>query len=130
MSEENKKEEVETIFAKSLDELNKLRGKVKAFMLLALTEEPSEGKEDAVRGINAVGGKMWDLVKLFENISPEIKSAAEIKGLVDILGKVFEENEESESEKRTERNNLALSQHKWLKPRGGHPAPADKGKQW
>ena len=94
------KEEIEDAFAKGIDELNELRGKVKAFMLLALTEEPSEEKEDAVRGVNAVCGKLDDLVKLFENISPDIKSAAGIKGLVDILGKVFGENEESESEKK------------------------------
>lgn len=99
MTEENKKEEIEAAFAEGIDDLNELRGKVKAFMLLALTEEPSEGKEDAVRGVNAVYGKLGDLVKLFENISPEIKSAAGIKGLVDILGKVFEKNKESESEK-------------------------------
>ena len=90
MSEENKKEKIEAVFAKSIDELNKLRGKVKAFILLASTDEPSEEKEDAVRGVNAVGGKMKDLVTLFENISPNIKSAAGRKGLVDILGRFLE----------------------------------------
>lgn len=97
MSEE--KEEIEDAFAKGIDELNELRGKVKAFMLLAMTDEPSEEKEDAVRGFNAVYGKLDDLVKLFENISPNIKSAAAMKGLADILGKVFDD-EESESEKK------------------------------
>ena len=99
MSEENKKEEIEDVFAKGIDKLNKLRGKVKAFILLALTDEPSEEKENAVRGVNAVGGKMCDLVKLFENISPNIKSAAALNGLVNMLGEILDENEESESDK-------------------------------
>lgn len=91
MSKENKKEEIEAEFAKGIDELNKLRGKVKAFILLASTDEPSEEKEGAVRGVNAVGGKMKDLVTLYENISPDIKSAAGRKGLVDILGEILDE---------------------------------------
>lgn len=100
MSKENKKEEIEAEFAKSLDELNKLRGNVKAFILLASTNEPSEEKEGAVQGLNASCGKLGDLVKLFENISPDIKSASTLIGLVENLGKVFGENEESESEKK------------------------------
>lgn len=94
------KEEIEDAFAKGIDELNELRGKVKAFMLLALTEEPLEEKEDANLGLNASCGKLEDLVTLYDNISPDIKSAAGICGLVKILGKVFDVNEESESEKK------------------------------
>lgn len=92
------KEKIEAKFAKSIDELNELRGKVKAFILLALTEEASKEKEDANLGLNASCGKLKDLVTLYDNISPDIKSAAEIKGLFNILGKVFDDKE-SESEK-------------------------------
>lgn len=96
MTEE--KEEIEDAFAKGVDELNKLRGKVKAFILLASTEEASKEKEDANLGLNASCGKLEDLVTLYDNISPDIKSAAAMKGLADILGKVFDDKE-SESEK-------------------------------
>ena len=63
MSEE--KEEIEDAFAKGVDELNKLRGKVKAFILLASTDEPSEEKENAVLGINYSFGKPKDLVRKY-----------------------------------------------------------------
>lgn len=111
MSEKNKKEEIEAEFAKSIDALNDLRGKVKAFILLASTDEPSEGKEDAVRGVNAVYGKMCNLVALHDNISPDIKSASVLVNMVEILGKVFGENEESESEKGR-RETTSPSQHR------------------
>ena len=90
MSKEIKKEEIEDAFDKSINKLNELRGKVKAFMLLAITDEPSEEREGVVLGINSVAGKMKDLVTIFENISPDIKSAAGRKGLVDILGEFLE----------------------------------------
>ena len=97
MSEE--KEEIEDAFAKGVDELNKLRGKVKAFILLASTEEASKEKEDANLGLNASCGKLEDLVTLYDNISPDIKSASVLVNMVEILGKVFDD-EESESEKK------------------------------
>lgn len=99
MSEENKKEEIEAAFVKSLDELNKLRGSIKAFMLIAITDEESNEEEDAGRGVNATVGRMKDLVTIFNNIKPEIKHAAAIGSLSEILGKVFGENEKSETEK-------------------------------
>lgn len=77
-------------------------GGVKAFILLALTDEPSEEEKDAVRGVNAAGGKMKDLVALFNNIDKDIKHAAAIEGLAGILGKVLGGNEKSESEKDKE----------------------------
>ena len=77
-------------------------GGVKAFILLALTDEPSDEKEDAVRGVNATGGKMKDLVALFNNINEKIKGAAAMKGLINILEKVLDGNEKSESEKSKE----------------------------
>ena len=42
---------------------------------------------------------MRDLVKLYENISPDIQCTAAMKGLADIFGEVFGKNEESESDK-------------------------------
>ena len=102
MSEETKQKELEANFAKAIDRLNELRGGVKAFILLALTDEPSDEKEDAVRGVNAAGGKMKDLVALFNNINEDIKGAAAMKGLINILGKVLDGNEKSESKKDKE----------------------------
>lgn len=100
MLESNEKEKKEAAFAKSIDALNKLRGKVKAFIFLVSTDEASKEKEDANLGLNSSYGKLEDLVTLYENISPDIKLAAEMKELVDILENVFEKNEESESEKK------------------------------
>lgn len=99
MSEEIKKKELEAAFDKAFEELNKLRGNVKAFIFLALTDEPSKEEEEAVRGINAVGGKMNDLVELYYNIDPDIKRAAATSSLVEILGKVFGGKEKSAPEK-------------------------------
>lgn len=39
MSEENKRKETEAAVDKALNELNKLRGSIKAFMLIAITEQ-------------------------------------------------------------------------------------------
>lgn len=100
MLESNEKEKKEAAFAKSIDALNKLRGKVKAFIFLVSTDEPSEEKEGANLGLNASCGKLEDLVTLYDNISPDIKSASALGNMVEILGKVFEKNEESESEKK------------------------------
>lgn len=102
MSEEMKQKEVEAGFAKAIDHLNELRGGVKAFILLALTDEPSDEKGDVVRGVNATGGEMEDIVTLFNNIDEKIKAAAVTHGLIGILGKVLGKNEKSESEKDKE----------------------------
>ena len=58
MSEENKRKETEAAVDKALNELNKLRGSIKAFMLIAITDEESNEEEDAVRGVNATVGRM------------------------------------------------------------------------
>ena len=95
MSKENKKEKIKTDFANAIDKLNELRGGVKAFILLALTDEASEKDKDTIRGVNAVSGKMKDLVVLFDNIDKDIKHAAAIGGIAEILGKVLGKNEKS-----------------------------------
>lgn len=81
MSEENKRKETEAAVDKALYELSKLRGSIKAFMLIAITDEESNEEEDAVRSVNATVGRMDDLVTIFNNIEPEIKHAAAI-GLI------------------------------------------------
>lgn len=89
MSEENKKQEVNEAFAKTMEHLNGMRGGVKAFMILAMTDEPAkDGEKDAVNGISATGGKMADVVVLFENIDPKIKNVAAMHDLVGIMGKI------------------------------------------
>lgn len=45
---------------------------------------------------------MKDLVALFNNINEEIKGAAAMKGLINILEKVLDGNEKSESKKDKE----------------------------
>lgn len=52
---------------------------------------------------------MKDLVTIFNNIKPEIKHAAAIGSLSEILGKVFGENEKSETEKDKGIQPLALN---------------------
>ena len=109
MSEENERKEIEAAVDNALNELNKLRGSIKAFMLIAITDEESNEKEDADRGVNATVGRMKDLVTIFNNIKPEIKHAAAIGSLSEILGKVFGENEKSETEKDKGIQPLALN---------------------
>lgn len=91
MSKENKKEELNTSLIKAINDLNEMRGNVKAFILLASTDEPSKEKTDAVHGINAVGGKMNDLVELFYNIDPDITHAATMLTLGCSLAKAFKD---------------------------------------
>lgn len=102
MPKENRKEELNATLTEAINNLNEVRGGVKAFMLLALTDEASEEKKDAVRGVNAIGGELGDLVVLFNNIPNDIKHAAAMQGLAGILGKVLGENEKSKSKKGEE----------------------------
>lgn len=118
MSEENERKEIEAAVDNALYKLNELRGNIKAFMLIAMTDEESNKKEDAVRGVNATVGRMKDLVTIFNNINPEIKHAAAIGSLSEILGKVFGENEKSETEKDKGIQPLAPSQHELKTTKG------------
>lgn len=112
MSEEIKKKELEAAFDKALEELNKLRGNIKAFIFLALTDEHSKEDEEAVCGVNAVGGKVKDLITLFHNINPDIKRAAATSSLVEVLGEVFGGEEKSAPEKDEKIQSVAPCQHK------------------
>ena len=102
MSKENRKEELNATLTQAINNLNEIRGGVKAFMLLALTDEASEEEKDAVRGVNAIEGELGDLVILFNNIPNDIKHAAAMQGLAGILGKVLGGNEKSKSKKGEE----------------------------
>ena len=118
MSEENERKEIEAAVDNALYKLNELRGNITAFRLIAMTDEESNKKEDAVRGVNATVGRMKDLVTIFNNIKPEIKHAAAIGSLSEILGKVFGENEKSETEKDRGIQPLAPSQHELKTTKG------------
>ena len=98
MYEKIKEEEKKATLNEALDDINKLRGNIKAFIFLALTDEPSKNTEGAVCGINAVSGEIKDLVTLFNNIDPEIKCAAVASSLGGILGKVLGGKGKSASE--------------------------------
>lgn len=90
MSKENKTQNIKADFDKALDSLNELRGKTKAYILLAVTDEPAkDGEKSALSGINAVSGKMGDLVNLYKNIDKEISIAASMGDLCGFLGKIL-----------------------------------------
>lgn len=63
-------------------------------MFFALTDKPSEEREDAVIGINAVTGSMKDLVTLFNNINGDIKKAAMVESMLTIMMNKEKKNEE------------------------------------
>lgn len=93
MSKKITQKELEATFDKALNDLNAMRGKVKAFILIAATDDPSNDKEKkkAFKGISSSGGEMGHLVTLYENIDDKIKLFSAIRGLSGILGNMFED---------------------------------------
>ena len=67
-------------------------------MLLALTDEPSEERENAVIGINSVAGSLKDLVIIFNNISDDIKAAAALESMGVIMDNIINRKKKNEEE--------------------------------
>lgn len=95
---ENKDEKIATL-EQAIGFLNEIKGKVKAFILLASTDEPSTDAEKSIRGLNAVSGKMGDLIELYENIDEDIKIEAGVRGFVDALKKAAQKRGQEDNDK-------------------------------
>lgn len=69
---------------KTIDELNEKKDKIKAFMILAITNETLD--ENTGSGINSSAGKAFDLYNLYLNIDERISRGAIIaKKLQDLI---------------------------------------------
>ena len=100
---EDREQEIKEGFNKSIELLSKIKGEVKAYMLLALTDDPSsDGDKNSVHGVNASGGKMKHLVTLFNNIPKQIKAAAAAKSLIDVMKTIEGEVEKNDSNRADE----------------------------
>ena len=79
---ENKKKEADEVFYKAVEDVKKI-GKLKAFILLAMSEEEEEDGD--LKGMHAAFGKPSDLGQIYNSVDNRIKKAA----LVDTVADIF-----------------------------------------
>lgn len=79
---ENKKKEADKVFYKAVEDVKKI-GKLKAFILLAMSEE--EDEDGNLKGMHAAFGKPSDLGQIYNSVDNRIKKAAAASCIADII---------------------------------------------